>query len=159
MSNAEQIIRKSKSWTYYKMLIIFSMILTLYLFLTFLDVKLFVIVPVAEKITLDMLFIIFVGFTIFYLLTIYWGYKCEYLILRSDEVIKRTGVILPKYDSYTYSQFETIRYQQNAIGKKLNFGNIMIKISTQDSDLELKDIEDPEKNMLIIKDFITKGKV
>lgn len=159
MDKSEKIIRKNKAWTHLKMVIVFIMLLILYLFLDFLDVKLFAYAPVAEGITLDILLILFIGFTLFCLLAIYLNYKCEYLILRADEIIKRTGILMPRYDSFTYSQFETIRYQQNAIGKKLNFGNIMIKISTQDSDLELRDIEDPEKNMLIIKDFIKKGKL
>ncbi len=158
MDNKEQIIRKSKKCTYYKMLAVFVMFLILYLILHFLDVRLFVTTPLLEGVSLDILFVAFVGFVMFYSILIYLNYNYEYLILKSDEIIKRTGII-PKYDSFTYSQFETIRYRQNIIGKKLNFGDIMIKISTQDSDLELKDIEDPEKNMLVIKEFIKKGKL
>lgn len=148
------VIRKNRRWTFVKIYTVLILFILLYLFIRFFALKIFHFTPDLKQLILNVLLIIFVILTAFYAIRTYLIYKDDFFILKSKEIIRRHGILVPRYESYLYSQFETIRYKQSSFGQRFNYGTIIIKVSIHDDIIELSEISNPRKTVEIIKKYI-----
>lgn len=145
MNNERKIVYKSRRWNIIKIILIIILSTLLLFFVDWIMDEVLYLTPMIETGMQIAVSVLIVGTAVYIVSTLIAKRKYEYYIVEENEIIFKSGILVPKQRSYLYSSFESIEFTQNAIQKFLGYGNIRINVIAMDDNLILREVPNPEE--------------
>lgn len=97
------------------------------------------------------LFLLFQILNFYYIISIVLSWAMESYSLKATEVVIQTGIFSKQVNSYELANLQSIKLEQDPIGRLLNFGTVRLYDPTLQYDIYLKNISNPNYYIQLIK--------